>query len=170
VRKISKRVTVGLAVGVGAMLCKPALAFAGTITTPNTNPFNVPSSGGNPQPFNIVATGFNPGQQVFAMQCDGTSPTAPGWSPTVNCDIATSNAPAIADGSGQVTFPASDINLRFQPFKGDSPQGLFNCIAPGQTPPANGLPTYSNCQLRVASNVVSPTLDQAFLTLKLASK
>ena len=165
-RKTVRGAVVGL-VGVAAALVRADVAFAATITTPNTNAFHVSAdSNHNPLPFTIVATGYVPGSLVSVEQCDGKSPSAPGWSPTVDCDLGSAPAAAIADANGQVTFNANDPNRAFTPFKGESPQGLFNCLASGQTL-NNGLPSYTNCQIRVTSNVTVPTFDQAFLTLSL---
>ena len=76
-------------------------------------------------------------------------------------------APALADASGNVTFPAADPNHAFHPFKGASPQGLFNCLAPTRPSPANGLPDFTNCQFRVSTNNSAGTSDQVFLTMTL---
>ena len=65
------------------------------------------------------------------------------------------------------TFSATDPNQAFRPFKGESPQQLFNCLAPGQAAPNNGLKNYTNCQVRVSSNNTAVTADQAFLTMTL---
>jgi hypothetical protein len=143
-------------------------ANAGTITAPSGNPFTVPGdAGGNPQAFTISATGFTAGTNVFVEQCDGTPPSAIGWSPTANCDLVSSPAPVIADGSGNVSFAAADPNHSFLPFKGISPQGIFNCLAPAQASPNNGLPDFDNCQVRVSSNNTTATADQVFLTMTL---
>src|SRR5262249_35516297 len=153
-------------VGFAAALLRPGAAFAGTITTPSTNPFTVQAdSNHNPLPFTINATGFTAGTQVFVEQCDGVSPTAPGWSPVIDCDLGSSPAPALVNSQGNVTFPSTDRNHAFHPFKGVSPQGLFNCLASGQADPNNGLKSFTNCQVRVSSNNTVPTGDQAFLTL-----
>ncbi|MGZ6996560.1 MAG: hypothetical protein ACXVIM_15225, partial [Acidimicrobiia bacterium] len=126
--------------GVGLVLAAGP-ASAATITSPTGDPFVVPgNAAGNPQPFTVTASGYSAGSQVFIEQCDGTPPTATGWDPTTNCDLGASPAPATADAGGVVTFPAADPNFSFHPFKGASPQGLFNCLAPGQASPGNGLP------------------------------
>ena len=153
--------------GVGLTLAASS-ASASTITSPSANPFAVPGdAGGNPQAFTISATGFAAGANVFVEQCDGTPPTAIGWSPTANCDLVSSPAAVIADGSGNATFAAADPNHSFLPFKGISPQGIFNCLAPGQASPANGLPDFTNCQVRVSTNNTVATSDQVFLTMTL---
>src|ERR1700733_883274 len=110
----------------GVVLCgvSVGVALAATsITTPSTHPFAVPGdASGNPLPFTIVATGFTAGQQVFAEQCDDVPPTNKFWDPTLDCDLASSNAPVLADAGGTATFTATDLNHRFVPFKGASPQ------------------------------------------------
>ena len=156
---------------VGAVLCVASVgvALAATsITTPSTHPFSVPGdASGNPLPFTVVATGFATGQQVFVEQCDNVPATNKFWDPTVDCDLASSNAPVQADATGTATFVATDLNHRFVPFKGASPQQSFNCLSPTQPDPANGLPSFTDCQIRVSSNNGSATSDQAFLTIVL---
>jgi hypothetical protein len=168
VRKLAK-----VAVVAGAVLALTATAmpaFAATKTGPSGTPFVVPADGaGNPRPFNIEASGFAPSTNIFVEQCDGVAPSTPGWDPTINCDLGTSPAPTTSDASGNVTIEATDVNHRFAPFKGESPQGLFNCLAPGQAAPGNGLPNHGNCQVRVSSNNTGPTSDQVFFTLQLPS-
>ena len=150
--------------GVAVLAFSPSPAFAATITTPSGNPFTVPGdAGGNPVPFTVGASGYTPDAGVFVEQCDGTPSTAVGWDPTTNCDLGSSPASSLADASGNVTFNAADLNHAFHPFKGPSPQGLFNCLSPNQASPANGLPDFKNCQLRVSSNNSAATADQVFL-------
>src|ERR1700730_6695783 len=140
-RRISRRAVAAL-VAASVLVVMAGIAFAGTITQPNTNPFPVPGdAAGNPQPFTVVATGYPPGSQVSVEQCDGTPPTAVGWTPTLNCDLGTAPAAATADAGGTVTFDKNDPNFAFRPFKGESPQSLFNCVAPGEPDPGNSLPT-----------------------------
>src|SRR5262249_32064532 len=56
---------------------------AGTISQPAMNPFSVPgNAAGDPVPFDVAVSGFSPGILVYLEQCDGTAPTAPGWSAT----------------------------------------------------------------------------------------
>ena len=150
------------------MLAVAGVASAATIVQPSTNPFSVPADGaGNPAPFTVQATGYSPGATVFVEICDGLASTTPGWDPTLNCDLGTSPAAAIADQTGKATFDAADPNFRVGVFRGPSPQGLFNCLAPGQADPNNGLPSFTNCQLRVSTNNTASTSDQAFITLTL---
>lgn len=152
----------GLFVGVD-----PANA-ATSITAPTGNPFVVPgNAGGDPTPFTVTATGFPVGSNVYVEQCDGTLPTAIGWDPTTNCDLGSSPAPQVADANGTVTFLLTDPNFSFHPFKGPSPQGIFNCLSPNDPSPANGLPDYRTCRIRVSSNNSAATADQVFLPIQL---
>jgi hypothetical protein len=141
-------------------------AFAATVTQPTSNPFVVPgNASGTPYAVTVVASGYNPGDNVYIEQCDGTPPSTVGWDATLNCDLGTSPAPTIADASGKATFSAFDVNHRFTPFKGLSPQGLFSCRAP-QDPPAAS-PSFTSCQVRVSTNNTGPTSDQVFYRLTL---
>jgi hypothetical protein len=143
-------------------------AGAASITSP-TSPFNAPAAdtAGNPDFFTVSATGYPVGAAVFVEQCDGVAPSAPQYSPSEHCDAATGQAPVFADGSGNATFLATDQNRRLIPFKGESPQGLFNCNALGETPPSNGLPNFTNCQIRVATQTGATTTDQAYIDIVL---
>jgi hypothetical protein len=152
------------------------VGFAGTtasaatskITEPSSSPYAVPADAAHaPQPFTIVATGFRPGSLVYVEQCDGVAPTSASWAPTLNCDIGSAPAAAIVDSHGTATFKADDRNHAFHPFVGASPQQVFNCVAPGATPPKNTLKTFSNCQVRVSSSNAAATADQAFLVMRL---
>ena len=164
-----------LCVAVTAVLVATAAVVAGgsagaatSITAPATNPFVVPgNAAGLPQAFTVTAAGFAPNSAVFVEQCDGVAATTPGWTATGNCDLGSSPSPAISDGAGVATFPASNVNLAFTPFKGASPQGIFNCLSPNDAPPANGLADFRNCQLRVSSNNAAGTGDQVFIRLTL---
>jgi hypothetical protein len=162
---------VKVVVGAGAVLALTATmtpAFAATKTGPTGTPFVVPGdAAGNPRPFTVQASGFAPDTNVFIEQCDGAAPSTPGWDPTINCDLGSSPAPVTSDSAGNVVFSASDVNHRFTAFKGESPQGLFNCLAPGQAAPSNGLPNFGSCQVRISSNNTGPTSDQVFFTLRL---
>jgi hypothetical protein len=141
---------------------------ATSITTPTGSPFVVPGdSGGNPVSFTVSATGFTPTTNVYLEQCDGVSPTSLGWDPTTNCDLGSSPAPVVADGAGSASFSSADANHAFHPFKGASPQGLFNCLSPNDPSPNNGLPDHRNCQIRVSSNNAASTSDQVFLSIAL---
>lgn len=155
----------GAAVGVVLMA---APAFAGSITSPSSNPYTVPGDAtGTPQSFTVSASGFTAGQQVYIEQCDGVAPSTSGWNPTEHCDLGTSPSAVIADSSGNVSFPANNANFGFTPFKGLSPQGLFTCGSPTDTNPNDGLPFYKNCQVRVSTSNTSVTSDQTFFTITL---
>jgi hypothetical protein len=154
-------------------------ASAGTISTPGANPFSVPlnSGGSGPAPFTIQARGFPAGSTVYAMICDGTSPTTPNWDPTIYCDNVTSPAGISVPPSGNVTFDASNKNFQIGVFDGLSPSQKFNCLYPGQPDPNNSYPSWGSntalpngggtagCRLRVATNNAAVTSDQAFITL-----
>jgi hypothetical protein len=171
---------------VGAAAAAVALAgvpaYAGTISTPPTNPFTVPlnAAGTGPAPFEIVASGYSPGTSVFVMICDGESPSTLNWSPTVNCDNGTSPQQQEAMGaSGTATWnPAVSKNQDIFVFDGESPGDQFNCYYPGeldngvaysngQIDPSDGLPSWTNCQIRVASTDAAVTTDQVFATMTL---
>ena len=83
---------------------------------------------GVPEQFTIKVGGFKAGDLVAVTQCDGLAPTDPDWVVTTNCDTATGPAKEFADKDGVVTFPANDRNFGFQPVRGQSPQGFFNCV------------------------------------------
>jgi hypothetical protein len=148
-------------------LATPSIASA-AVSIPSTNPFKVPSDAlGRPVAFTISANGFAAGAPVFVEQCDGTPPTTPGWNPNVNCDLGSAPAAVIADASGRATFPAGDPNRQFKPFRGPGPQGIFNCLNALDPSPANGLPDFTNCQVRISTNNTATTADQQFFTMQL---
>jgi hypothetical protein len=157
-------------------------AFAGTITTPSTSPFNVPldAAGTGPAPFEIVATGYSVGTSVFVMICDGTSPAAQDWDPNVNCDNGTAppQQEAMAPGGTATWNPTLSKNQAIKVFDGESPGFQFNCFYPGeldngvaysngQLDPNDGVPSWTNCQIRTASTNGAATTDQAFATMVL---
>lgn len=157
-------------------------AFAGTITTPSGSPFNVPLNASNtgPAPFEIVATGYSQGTSVFVMICDGTSPAAIDWDPNINCDNGTSPQQQEAmPPNGTATWnPATSKNQDIIVFDGASPGDQFNCFYPGeldngvaysngQLDTNDGLPSWTNCQIRTASTNGAVTADQAFATMVL---
>jgi len=160
----ARSVLAGLIVAATVTVVEGA-ADAATIVQPATSPTVVANA-----PMTVVATGFKPGSPVFIEQCDGLAPTTQDWSPTIDCDNGASPPPAIAAMNGQAVFPAAKPDRAFLPFQGESPSSLFNCIAPGSHPPANTLPTFSNCQLRVSSNNAAVTDDQVFRTIVLSGR
>ena len=106
---------------------------------------------------------------VSLEQCDGVVHTAPGWSPTTHCDLGSSQSPVLADGTGTATFLSTDPNHAFTPFKGESPQSLFNCLSPNDPAlsPVNSLQDFRNCQIRVSTSNTNVTGDQSFLSIQL---
>jgi hypothetical protein len=143
-----------------------ATGAATRITAPSADPFHVAlDASGEPVPFTITATGFLAGHLVFVEQCDGRLPSAPNWTPSRDCDVGGAPAPAVVDAKGTVQFLATDPNRAFNPVLGESPESLFNCIAPGGTAPKNDLTNYTNCQIRLSSNNVSATDDQVFASI-----
>jgi hypothetical protein len=131
-------------------------AGAATIVQPAARPFVVPAdTRGRPLPFTIVAAGFQPGRAVLVEQCDGKSPSAPSWSPTLNCDLGSSPAAVIAGSDGRAVFDAHDHNHAFTPFVGESPEALFSCGSPG------------TCTVRVSTNNSTATADQVFFPIAL---
>ena len=157
-------------VAVVATLGSASAAFAGTITTPTGNPFAVPGdASGNPVAFTVVGSGYTPGSLVSVEQCNGVLPTDPSWSPTSDCDLGSSPSPVVVDATGKATFTATDPNHGFTPFKGESPQSLFNCLSPNgpALQGSNGLPDYRNCQVRVSTSNTTSTADQAFFAIQL---
>jgi hypothetical protein len=125
---------------------------------------------GKPKQFTIKVSGFQPNQVVSVEQCDGKAVTDPTFGVTLDCDTATVPAQANADAKGVVTFPANDPNFGFQPVRGASPQNFFNCVGPGDPKPINHLPTYSVCQVRVASDYVKRTTDEVFFPIDFGGK
>jgi hypothetical protein len=182
VRKSPFRVLAALAAfGLTLMVASPA--FAGTISVPSTNPYNVPlctatgnpnlSCGdpnhpvGKPAAFPITGTGYPVNVQIFTIICDGTPPSAPGWDPTANCDNLTAPSGRLTNAAGSASWDPNNANQRIGVFDGPSPGGAFNCLYPGEADPGNGLPSFTNCQVRVATTNAAVTSDQAFVTLTL---
>jgi hypothetical protein len=151
---------------IAVLVTSVTVAGAATITQPPQRPIAVAlDAKGFPKALTVVAGGFAPRTPVFVEQCDGTPSTAPNWSPTDHCDLGTSPAPANADANGVATFDASDLAHAFYPFSGESPQSIFNCVASKAHAPANGLPTFTNCSIRVSTNNGTATADQVFAPL-----
>jgi hypothetical protein len=159
-------VTAAAAVTLGVL---PGAASATVqIPGPPISPFKVPSNAlGQPVPFTIQANGFAPGALVFLEVCDGTPSTAVGWNPNINCDLGTAPAAVAANASGVALFPAGDPNKQFKPFRGASPQGMFNCLNALDPSPNNSLPDFMNCQVRISTNNTASTSDQQFFTMQL---
>jgi len=156
---------VGIAV---ASMANAAPAFAATIIEPSATTVEVGLDAEKyPAPFTVVAEGFEPYENVFVEQCNGRPPSAADWTPTIDCDLGTAPAAAVADLNGRVTFAADDRNHAPFLFVGPSPQELFNCLSPKGTSPGNSMEDFRNCQLRVSSSNTEGTDDQVFLTLQL---
>jgi hypothetical protein len=156
-----------------ATVVAPALnatsAYAtATVTEPSGSTVKVAvDASGYAAPFTVRARGFEPYENVYIEQCNGRPPSAEHWSATLDCDLSSAPAPAIAGTDGTVTFLASDPNHALHPFVGESPQALFNCLAAKGVSPANGMPDFRDCQLRISSSNTAGTDDQVFLTLAL---
>ncbi len=156
-----------LGVGIASFALVAGPAGAATITAPTGNPYVVPGSAGVPQAFTVSASGFAPNTNVYVEQCDGVSPSATGWSPTINCDNLTSPAPVISTAGGVATFDKDDLNHSFQAFRGVGPGELFNCLSLTDPEPSNGVESYRNCKVRVSTNNAGVTGDQVFLNIQL---
>src|SRR3954453_9717219 len=144
------------------------MAFAGTISTPETSPFAVPGdTAGHPLSFTVIAQDFGEADAVVVEQCDGADPNSASWSVTAHCDSGSATGVVLADVNGVATFPADDPVLGFHPFKGASPSGQFNCLSPNQASPNNGLADYRNCMIRVSTSLTGATPDQALLAIEL---
>ncbi len=163
-RRLFMIAVAGAAIGLGT-----APAGASTILQPSSSPVVVQvARAAEPPAVTVVAGGFPVRALVYVEQCDGVAPSVPQWSPTAHCDLGTSPAPAIVDDRGLATFSSTDANRAFRPFVGESPQSLFNCLAPGQAAPKNGLASYTDCTLRVSTNNAAVTADQTFRALAFA--
>jgi hypothetical protein len=164
-KRVLSRAGLVLVASIAASAFGVASAWAVTITEPSGSPVVAPvDPAGHLAPLPVSATGFPVRTAVYVEECDGTGPTMPRWDPTEHCDLASSPAAAYADANGSVTFSASRA---FVPFVGESPQSLFNCLPNGSPSPSNGLPSFTNCQVRVSSNNSAVTADQRFFGLRL---
>jgi hypothetical protein len=164
-KRVLSRAGLVLVASIAASAFGVASAWAVTITEPSGSPVVAPvDPAGHLAPLPVSATGFPVRTAVYVEECDGTGPTMPRWDPTEHCDLASSPAAAYADADGSVTFSASRA---FVPFVGESPQSLFNCLPNGSPSPSNGLPSFTNCQVRVSSNNSAVTADQRFFGLRL---
>jgi hypothetical protein len=151
-----------------AVMSPPAAFGATGITEPTQRPVVVTvDTNGHAASFKVVAKGFEPYQSVFIEQCDGRPPSADHWTPTIDCDLGSAPAPAVAGTDGVATFLPTDPNHAFHPFVGASPQGLFNCLSARGKSPGNGMPDFRDCQIRVSTSNTAGTEDQVFLTLDL---
>src|SRR5262249_41236874 len=138
-------------------------------STPNTNPFSVPgNAAGQPQSFTVVASPYPQGSsEVSIEQCDGVNPATSGWDPVSHCDTFSSPGAVDVGADGKATFPAGDANFGFFPFKGQDSLHRFYCLAPLDPAPTDGKPFFTNCQVRVSTDLFNVTSNQAFLTMTL---
>jgi hypothetical protein len=197
VRKNTKRALVAVAgSGVGLFLGATP-AFAQSITAPTgtpASPFIVPectsttncdniygvSDVGVPVAFPVTGTGWAQGTTVSIEICDGKSPTAQGWTPGIDCDSTSSPAGELIGASnpqGNVSWGTGNPNNEIGDFRGESLDDLFNCLAPGDNPNSTmtldgepidpGKPSWTNCQLRMATSVANSTPDQQFVTMQI---
>ena len=167
-RALLSLLLIGCASGI-ALVVAESPAIASTISEPSERPILVTvDKSGTPQAFTVKAAGFKPYQSVFIEQCNGREPTAEHWQPTIDCDLGSSPAAAIAGSDGVAVFLAADKNHAFHPFSGSSTQQLFNCLVPHAAPPKNGMPNFRNCQLRVSTNNTASTADQTFASFRFA--
>jgi hypothetical protein len=150
--KIKTLAGIGGVATVLALTATPALAAVDTgnetITSPSSPYTPSVDANGNPIDSNVVVTGTGYGTgQVYGIICDGKSPSAPGWTPELDCDnlTATSAFPAGSDGAkpGQIILNGADPNYQIGVFRGESPNDQFNCLAPGDNPNASSV-TVSN--------------------------
>jgi hypothetical protein len=151
------------------LMAAPAFAAAGVSQPPPPYPFVVPNdSTGTPASFTVSFTGYPPSTGVLVEQCDGVSHTVAGYDPNIHCDSATAPGAVTSDASGNGTFPANDVNFGFFPFRGASPQSKFNCNSPADPPLSNGLPNFTNCQVRVTTSTSAVTSNDVYfgITLK----
>jgi hypothetical protein len=157
----------GAAVLAAVFVIGGAVAASATIATPASSPFNVPGNPvGNPQSFNIVASPFVTGvDQPFAQECDGVDHNDSAFNVQSDCDPYNVSGRVDVNG-GVATFPAGNGNFGFFPNKNDL-QNRWHCLAPGETPPADGKPSYTNCQVRVALDPNNVQASDLWLTMTL---
>jgi hypothetical protein len=161
-----KRISALLLALVAVLVTATVAGAATKIDEPAASPYTVAlNAQGQPVPFTVVASGFAPRTPVFVEVCNNRHPGDDNWSPSRDCDPASTNAPVYADKDGVARFDASDVNHVVPIFVGESPQQLFNCVPKGAAKPNNDLPTYTTCQLRAASSPTHATPDQTFRTI-----
>jgi hypothetical protein len=161
-------VTMSLAVGALVVAFASPLGAATSITTPSDNPHTLTvDASGKPDALTVKASGFKANTNVYIEECSGKPSTESKWQATLDCDIQTSPAATITDAQGVATFEAADANHAFHPVSGASPQNLFACVPSGQANPKAHVPSYDDCQVRVSTNNISATDDQAFLAMTL---
>ncbi len=178
-----RKFLLSMAIAGGSLFMATAPAFAGTVSSPLPDASgsylvaNSPTdpdgagplpAGWTPASFDFTASGFPAGSTVFAQICDGADPAAAGWDPIEHCDAGTSPSGGLVDASGNFTFSVANENYRLPMFRGDSPSGVFQCVAPGETlPNESEIPVWDNCKVRVTSFTLAVTADQGFLPYRL---
>jgi hypothetical protein len=138
---LKKGLYAGLAATAVAVGGFTAPAFAASVTSPSSPAVVTNNSGGYPIPVTFDTSGWTPLSQVFAMVCDGKSPSDPTFSVSSDCDSDTQVAITV-DANGNANFlaaPADNDNFSVPLFHGVGPADFFNCLAPGDNP--NGTET-----------------------------
>jgi hypothetical protein len=132
--------------GSEAILTPESVGAGVTVSTTSYTP--PVDAAGNPTPatdvtISLSGTGYVEGQSIQIMICDGKSPSAAGYQPTMDCDSGTAvSGVPVLNSAGSWTYTASLAGQNWLGvFRGDSPQDLFNCLAPQDNP--NGTETVS---------------------------
>jgi hypothetical protein len=166
--KTSRRLVEAATVVAALLTVGVTRADAASFTEPQGSPIHVATDAqGHPKALTVAVAGFASGALVYVEQCDGIDASSHDWSPTIDCDLGNSPAAVVVTHDGTATFDPSDASHRFVPFAGPSPQSLFNCVPSGDRAPANGLPSFPSCQVRVSTSPTLATPDQMFLALAL---
>src|SRR5262249_6121783 len=117
---------------------------------------------GSPLSFTIQASGDPEGNSEGSTEgCDGVDPSSVSFDPLNDWDGASASGSVDVGASGVATFPANDPNFGFFPFKGMSPSGKFNCLSSGDVPVPNGKPSFTNCQVRITTDLISKNASDA---------
>lgn len=152
---------------IGAFAAAPRANGQTRVVEPAQQPVDVRyDAQGQPIPFTIKVAGFEPFTQVYIMQCDGVPWGDDLWKPTLDCDVGSAPAPAIAGKDGVAVFGAVDPNHVMKLFRGKSPQEQFNCLAPDDPSPKNRLRDFRDCSLRVSTSNLVRTPDQVKVLLR----
>jgi hypothetical protein len=136
---LKKGLYAGLAATAVAVGGLTAPAFAATVSSPSSPAVVTNNTGGYPVPVTFDTSGWTPLSQVFAMVCDGKSPSDPTFSVSSDCDSDTQVAITV-DASGNANFlaaPADNDNYSVPLFHGVGPSDFFNCLAPNDDPNAS---------------------------------
>jgi hypothetical protein len=169
-RRIVKFLAIAGIAGVAiALLAGTALAAPSISGPSGTWPDN---GAGQPTYGTVTFTGFpTTSGNIKIEQCDNVPPSTPGYNPQLHCDSSVGVGVA-PDANGNGSFDANDPNNHFKPFKGVGLQDKFGCIGPNdpaltdnQNP--DGVPVYTNCQIRVSTDQNNVTTDQQYLTITL---